>query len=296
MKLTSSQVLVSPLQRQRLKLQLGLGRLLRARFFFVVSALLVGFLVVCALVPQWIATFSPTDMTDATLQMPGWAHIFGTDQFGRDIFSLLVYGSRQSLLTGVGSVLIGGLIGAILGLIAGYVGGIIDSILMRAIDIVMAIPGILLAISVSVALGSSYFTIIVAVSVASVPGYARVIRGQVIAIKSRAFIEAARAVGTSHLDMMFKHILPNCLSPLLVMGTLGIGSAILVGSSLSFLGLGEIREIPDWGTLLSQGRGMLTVAWWIAVFPGLSITFLVVSVNLIGDELRNRLDPKGRKG
>nr|WP_233567711.1 ABC transporter permease [Cohnella faecalis] len=261
------------------------------------AGLAVVFLALCAIAPQWIAPYSPLVMNvDAILNGPSAGHWLGTDQFGRDVFTIIVYGSRQSLLTGIGSVLIGGLIGSLIGLLAGYRGGWIDSLFMRLIDVVMSIPGILLAVSISVALGSSQLNVILAVSVAMIPGYARVVRGQVITVKSRPFIDAARAVGASNTEIMLRHVLPNCFSPLLVMAAMGIGSSILMGSSLSFLGLGEIGEIPDWGFLLSQGRSYLTVAWWIATFPGLAITCLVVAVNVLGDELRDRLDPKsGRR-
>ncbi|WP_159884603.1 ABC transporter permease [Paenibacillus puerhi] len=257
------------------------------------SLAILLFLILCALVPQWIAPYSPTDMKpDRLLQAPSLDHWLGTDQFGRDVWTLVIYGSRQSLLMGVVSVVIGGFVGTVLGLLAGYWGGMVDSVFMRLNDILMTIPGILLAIAISVALGPSFFNVILAISVASIPGKARVIRSQVISIRSRPFIDAARAVGTSHLEIMFRHILPNCFSPLLVMMTIGVGSSILVGTGLSFLGLGVVQEIPDWGYMLSQGRSYMTVAWWVATFPGLAITLLVVVVNLLGDEIRDRMDPK----
>ncbi|WP_135555862.1 ABC transporter permease [Paenibacillus cymbidii] len=257
------------------------------------SLFVLAFLLVCAIAPQWIAPYSPTDMmTDRLLQAPSFAHLLGTDQFGRDVWTLVVYGSRQSLTMGIVSVLIGGLVGTLLGLVAGYFGGVIDSLFMRFNDILMTIPGILFAIAIAVALGPSFFNVILAISIASIPGKARVVRSQVIAVRSRPFIDAARAVGTSHLAIMLRHILPNCFSPLLVMMTIGVGTSILVGTGLSFLGLGVVQEIPDWGYMLSQGRSYMTVAWWIATFPGLAITLLVVVVNLLGDDLRDRFDPK----
>ncbi|WP_240416313.1 ABC transporter permease [Paenibacillus periandrae] len=264
------------------------------------SNLLLGFsifilavLVIFAIVPQWVAPYSPTDMlTDELLKAPSLSHILGTDQFGRDVWSLIIYGSRQSLMIGVISVLIGGLIGTAIGLVAGYFGGVVDSVFMRINDVMMTIPGILFAIVIAVVLGPSFFNVILAISIASIPNKARVVRSQVITIRNRPFIDAARSIGTSHLEIMFRHILPNCFSPLLVMMTIGVGSSILVGTGLSFLGLGVIKEIPDWGYMLSQGRSYMTVAWWIATFPGLAITILVVVVNMIGDDLRDRMDPK----
>ncbi|MEC0226108.1 ABC transporter permease [Paenibacillus alba] len=257
------------------------------------SLFVLAFLVLCAIAPSWIAPYSPTDMmTDQLLKAPSFAHPLGTDQFGRDVWTLVIYGSQQSLIMGVVSVLIGGFIGTLFGLLAGYWGGIVDSIFMRFNDILMTIPGILLAIAISVALGPSFFNVILAISVATIPGKARVVRSTVISIRNRPFIDAARAVGTSHLEIMVRHILPNCFSPLLVMMTIGVGSSILVGTGLSFLGLGVVKEIPDWGYMLSQGRSYMTVAWWVATFPGLAITLLVIVVNLLGDEIRDRMDPK----
>lgn len=270
------------------------GRI-RNKIITICSLLMIAFLILCAVFPGWIATHSPLEMsTNAILQAPSFAHILGTDQFGRDIFSLLVYGSRSSLMIGIASVLIGGILGALIGLFAGYWGNLIDSVLMRSIEILMSIPGILLAIILASSLGASMSSIVLAVGLSAVPGYARVMRSQVIAVRSFPFIDAARAIGTSHLEINVRHIVPNCLSPLLVMATIGVGNAILMSTGLSFLGLGVISEIPDWGFLLSQGRDYLNVAWWIGFFPGAAIALLVIAVNLLGDELRNRLDPKKR--
>jgi peptide/nickel transport system permease protein len=257
------------------------------------SVLVLLALVVCAIVPQWIAPYSPTEMqSDHLLEAPSAAHLLGTDQFGRDVWSLIVYGSRQSLMIGIIATLIGGILGTLIGLVAGYWGGTVDSIFMRVTDVMMTIPGILFAIVIAVVLGPSFFNIIIAISIASIPNKARVVRSQVIAIRSRPFIDAARSIGTSHLEIMFRHILPNCFSPLLVMMTISVGGSILSFTGLSFLGLGVVQEIPDWGYMLSQGRSYMTVAWWIATFPGLAITTLVVVVNMIGDDLRDRMDPK----
>ncbi|WNS78349.1 ABC transporter permease [Domibacillus sp. DTU_2020_1001157_1_SI_ALB_TIR_016] len=257
------------------------------------SLLTLAFIVLCALFPQWIAPYSVTEMNpEAIMKPPSFSHILGTDQFGRDIFSLLVYGARQSLITGLAAVLIAGVTGTIIGLVAGYTGGLFDVICMRMMDIAMTIPNILLAIAISSAMGASLVNIILAISIAATPGYTRVIRSQVISLKHRPFIDASQSIGTSHFEIVIRHILPNCLSPLIVMGTIGIGSSILIGTGLSFLGLGVVQEIPDWGYLLSQGRSYITVAWWIVAFPGFAITMLVVAVNLLGDALRNRLDPK----
>lgn len=260
------------------------------------AGLIIFVIVLFALFPNQIAPYSPTEMSvNNILQPPSAAHPFGTDYFGRDVFSVVVHGSRDSLFIGVASVLIGGLLGSTLGAIAGYRGGFADKLIMRLIEVLMTIPGILLAMAIAASLGPSLFNIILAVSLSSIPRYARVLRAQIISIKERPYITAAHSIGTNEFSIFFRHIFPNAWSPLLVMATIGLGTSILVGAGLSFLGLGVIKEIPDWGTLLSQGRGYVTVAWWMSTFPGLIITLLVVSVNLLGDKLRDQLDPQQNK-
>ncbi|WP_426445956.1 ABC transporter permease [Paenibacillus sp. S-38] len=269
------------------------GRVALPDLLYKGALLLILLIAVSAVVPQWIAPYAPTEMnTEALLQPPGAAHPFGTDYFGRDIFSLVVHGSRDSLLIGLGSVVIGGLIGGLIGSLSGYLGGAVDALLMRLIDVLMTIPGLLLSLAVAAALGPSLFNIVLAVSIAAVPRYARVVRSQVLSIKSRPFIAASRSIGAGGWHIFVRHVLPHTWTPLLVMATIGVGSSILSGAALSFLGLGVLKEVPDWGTLLSQGRGYLTVAWWITTFPGLAITGLVLAVNLVGDRLRDVLDPK----
>lgn len=264
-----------------------------ANLFLYGAITITLFILICTFFPRWIAPYSPTFMNSATtLSPPSMKHWFGTDYFGRDVFSLVVYGSRDSLLIGVVSVLIGGLLGGMVGALAGYLGGYVDLVLMRIIEILMTIPGILLALAIAAALGPSLFNIVFAVAASSIPGYARVLRGQMISIKKRQFVDASRSIGTPKWRIFLWHILPNSWSPLLVMGTIGLGTAILLGSGLSFLGLGVIKAIPDWGALLSQGRSYLTVAWWICTFPGLAITLFVLSINIIGDKLRDTFDPK----
>lgn len=263
------------------------------QIYITASIFYLLFLLVSAVAPQLLTHSSPTAMNASELlQPPSGQHWLGTDHFGRDLWTVLVYGSRQSLLLGVTSVLIGGFAGLVLGLVAGYFGGVVDTLLMRLTDVLMTIPGTLLAIVIAVAIGPTYFNVILAISIATIPSKARVIRSTVIGLRNRMYVDAARAVGTSHLQIMLRHILPGCWSPILVMTTIGVGTSILAGTGLSFLGLGVIKEIPDWGYLLSEGRSYMTVAWWIAAFPGLFITLLVVAFNLLGDELRDRLDPK----
>jgi peptide/nickel transport system permease protein len=280
---------VDPSTRARRRLQLpSLGTSL--------AIALIALNLACALAPQLIATALPQTMqSDAILLAPNRSHWFGTDQFGRDVFSLVVYGARQSLLIGASAVLVSCSAGVSIGILAGYAGGFIDALLMRLVDVWMAVPGILLAIALSTALGPSLITTILAVSVAAVPRYARVLRAQALALRGRTFIAAARAAGASHRSILRGHILPHCAAPILVMAALGVGSSILVGAGLSFLGLGVNDERPDWGYLLTQGRGYLTVAWWIVTFPGLAISALVIAVNRSADALRRRIDPRSEQ-
>lgn len=259
----------------------------------LVSVLVILLVSLAAAFPQWMATYLPTAMDhDAVLRAPDGAHVFGTDQYGRDVLSMVIYGARQSLLIGLFAVVVGCSLGSSIGLAAGYVGGWVDSLLMRLIDIWMAVPSVLLAISLSAALGPSMVTTIVAVSLVAVPRYARVLRGQALSVRGRPFVQAARAAGASHLAILRGHVLPHCAAPALVLAMLGVANAILLGASLSFLGLGVNDDCPDWGYLLTQGRGYLTVAWWTVTYPGLAITALVIAVNLLGDALRRRLDPR----
>nr|WP_318540059.1 ABC transporter permease [Terribacillus saccharophilus] len=259
----------------------------------LLSAGFILFIVICSLFPDQIASHSPTrmDPSDALLA-PSLEHLLGTDQFGRDIFSLIVHGSQQSLVIGVLSVLIGGGIGGLIGLVSGYCNNAVDNTFMRIMDIIMTIPGIMLAILVSAVLGPSTLNLILAVSIASLPGYARVMRGQVLHVKDAGYVHASRSIGSGHTGRILFHILPNSLPPMLVMATIGVGNAILMATGLSFLGLGTVHEIPDWGYLLSLGRDYLTVAWWIGFFPGLFISLFVISVNILGDAYRNYLDPR----
>lgn len=282
-----------PLAVQRKRRKLRLRKVTFPQLYITASLVYLLFLLISAIAPQLLTHYSPTLMNASELlQSPSMKHWLGTDHFGRDLWTVLIYGSRQSLLLGVVSVIIGGTAGLLLGLIAGYFGGIVDTLLMRLNDILMTIPGTLLAIVIAVAIGPTFFNVILAISISTIPSKARVIRSTVISLRSRMYVDAAKAIGTSHLQIMIRHILPGCWSPLLVMTTIGVGTSILAGTGLSFLGLGVIKEIPDWGYLLSEGRSYMTVAWWIAAFPGLFITLLVVAFNLLGDELRDRLDPK----
>ncbi|MDR2106499.1 MAG: ABC transporter permease [Coriobacteriales bacterium] len=267
---------------------------IRATDVLLFGALLVVlFFVLCALFPGLLAPYSPTElMLDSVMAPPSAEHLFGTDHFGRDILSIVIYGSRVSILTGVVAVLLGGLTGGLLGALAGYVGGWLDAVVMRLIDILMTIPGILLALLIVAVLKPSFYNIVLAISISTIPSYARVMRSEALRIKELPFILASRSIGTSHVVIFLRHIVPNAVSSFLVIATIGLGSAILMAAGLSFLGLGVMDEIPDWGTLLSQGRGYLSTAWWICTFPGLFVTVYVLAINVIGDHLRDLLSPK----
>lgn len=270
-------------------------RLLRNRGA-VIGLVILGLLTLMAIFAPLIAPDEPNVMvpTDA-LAPPSLEHLFGTDQFGRDILSRVIFGARLSLQVGFIAVGIASLIGITLGVIAGYYGRWIDGAIGILIDIMLAFPGILLALAIVAILGPSLLNLMVAVGIAAVPTYSRLVRGAVLSTKSLTYIEAARVVGAKDRVIMFRHILPNVLAPAIVLATLGIGGAILVGAALSFLGLGAKPPTSEWGAMLSSGRNFLQQAWWITLFPGLAIMITVLSINLLGDGLRDALDPRLRR-
>jgi len=225
-------------------------------------------------------------------QAPNATHWFGTDSLGRDIFSRIVYGSRVSLQIGLITIGIATLIGGFLGAIAGYYGGHMDTILMRFMDVLLAIPGILLAIAIISALGPGIVNLMIAVSIGSIPIEARVIRASVMQVRDQEFVEAAKAVGTSDLRIILKHILPNAMAQIIVQSTLGVAGAILAAAGLSFIGLGIQPPSPEWGSMLSDGRQHMRDHWHITAFPGLAIMITIFALNLLGDGLRDALDPK----
>lgn len=226
------------------------------------------------------------------LQGPSAAHWLGTDEFGRDIFARLVHGTRVSLKVGIVAVGISIVIGGILGAVAGYYGGKLDNIIMRVMDIFLAVPSILLAIAIVSALGPSILNLMLAISISSVPSYARIVRASVLSIRDQEFIEAAKAIGASNTRIIFRHIIPNSLAPVIVQATLGVASAILSTAGLSFIGLGIQPPAPEWGSMLSGGRQYLRYAWWVTTFPGVAIMITILSLNLLGDGLRDALDPR----
>ena len=225
---------------------------------------------------------------------PSFVHWFGTDTLGRDIFSRVIVGSRLSLTAGILTVLIAGTIGSLFGAVAGYFGGLIDDIMMRISEMVMAFPAIILAMTITAALGPSLYNTILAMVIVSWPNYARVMRSMVIYIKQNEYVDASRALGASESRTMFVEVLPNSLGPVIVMGTLDLGNAILIFSGLSFLGLGAPPPNPEWGAMVADGMQNFGY-WWIGSFPGLAIFTISIAANFLGDGLRDYLDPRLRK-
>lgn len=230
--------------------------------------------------------------TSIRLQGPSKDHILGTDELGRDMFARIIHGARVSLQVGIIAVGIAIVIGGSLGAIAGFYGGKLDNIIMRMMDIFLAIPSILLAITIVSALGTSMLNLMIAVGISSIPSYARIVRASVLSIKDQEFIEAARAIGAKDSRIIIKHIIPNSMAPLIVQATLGVAGAILSTAGLSFIGLGIQKPAPEWGAMLSSGRPFLREASHVTTFPGIAIMITILSLNLLGDGLRDALDPR----
>jgi peptide/nickel transport system permease protein len=253
---------------------------------------IIGLLLVTALLAPFLAPYDPLAIDlKGELEGPGVGHLLGQDKLGRDILSQIIYGSRVSLVVGLVVVGISLLIGVSLGAAAGYFGGVFDTILMRIVDILLAFPGILLAIALTGILGPNLRHIILALCVLGWVGYARLVRGQVLAEKNREYVLAARAIGANHPRIILRHILPNCFAPVIVEATFGLAGVILAESSLSFLGLGP-QDVPTWGRLMNEGAQYLLFAPHVATFPGIAIMLTVLGFNFIGDGLRNRWDVK----
>jgi peptide/nickel transport system permease protein len=261
----------------------------------VLGAVVLAVLILLAIFAPVVAPDDPiAQNTQAIRQAPSRQHIFGTDTFGRDVFSRVIYGGRKSLPVGLVAVSIAAIVGVSLGLMAGYYGRLVDVAVMRAADLMLAFPGILLAMSLVAILGTSLFNLMLAVGIASIPEYVRVVRGTVLSAREMEYVTAARVSGARDRSIMLRHILPNILPPVIVLATLGIAGAILLGSTLSFLGLGIQPPTPEWGNMLSDGRSMMRHFWWVSFFPGLAIMLTVLAINLLGDGLRDALDPRLR--
>ncbi|HWV24619.1 MAG TPA: ABC transporter permease subunit [Thermomicrobiales bacterium] len=267
-------------------------RLFRRNQLGVVGAVIVLIFVLIAIFGKWLTPYDPiAQHLPSMLQGPSSQHWFGTDDFGRDIFSRVIAGTRVSLLVGVVATGTGALIGSIAGLIAGYYDRL-DTWIMRVMDILLAFPSILLAIGVIAVLGPSLTNVMIAVGIRSIPTYARLVRSTVLSVKNHEYIEAARTIGCRDGAILFKHIFPNCVNTLIVVSSLQIGDAILTASLLSFLGLGVQPPTPEWGQMVNAGRGLLREAPHIATFPGLALFLVVMGFNLLGDGLRDALDPR----
>ena len=259
-----------------------------------VSGLVVlALLVVSALIAPYVTSFDPIALSPRDrLQPPGAEHWFGTDAFGRDIFTRVMYGGRTSLQIGFVAVIISSLIGVTLGLLGGYFGGMVDQVVSRIVDVMLAFPGLLLALAIVAILGPNLINAMIAVGISASPNYARITRGAVLQVKELAFIEAAQQSGARSWRIILQHVFPNVLGPIVVVATLGVANAIIAGAALSFLGLGAEPPTPEWGLMLSDGRAYLRHAWWITTFPGLAIMVTVLAINLVGDGLRDALDPR----
>lgn len=271
----------------------GLLRALLRRPSLIVGGAILIAMALAAIFPQLFTAHNPVLMSiRERMQAPGGAHPFGTDQYGRDILARVLYGGRYSLIMGSVPILIAASAGILLGLVAGYRGGWADALIMRVMDVWVAFPIILLALAIVTALGPGLVNIMVAIGVAWVPYYTRMVRGVVLGIRSQTFIDAARVVGLGDGRILARHILPNTLAPLIVMASMGVAGAILTGAALSFIGLGPQAPTPEWGVILADGRQFIRLAWWIGFFPGAAIALTVLGANLLGDGLRDWLDPR----
>ncbi|HTZ79256.1 MAG TPA: ABC transporter permease [Stellaceae bacterium] len=272
-----------------------LARLLRRPTARVGAAIVLAFLLLTLLAP-YVAPYDPYDQDlSSALSGPSLDHPFGADQYGRDVLSRVMVGSRTALLAILVADGIALFAGCAMGLVAGVAGEWADSAVMRVVDVLLAFPYLLLALIIVAALGPSLLNSMIAIGVVYTPQYARLIRGQVLAVKTTEYVLAARAVGASRLRIALSHILPNSFTPVLVMATVQAGSVVVETAGLSFLGLGAQPPSPDWGAVLAEGQGYFLTAWWIATFPGLAIFVVVIGFNLFGDALRDHFDPRRRK-
>jgi len=269
-------------------------RLWRNRLAISGLALVLG-LCAAALLAHWLAPYDP-DFIDLkqVLMPPSPAHLLGTDTLGRDVLSRIIFGARVSLLVGFVAVGIATLIGVLVGALAGYYGGALDQILMRLVDLMLCFPTIFLILAVIAVLGPNIWNIMAVIGLTSWMGVARLVRAEFLSLREREFVVAARALGASDARLIWRHLLPNALTPVMVSATLGVAGAILVESSLSFLGLGVQPPTPSWGNMLTMGKDNIEIAWWLSVFPGLAILVTVMSYNLLGEGIREAIDPRLR--
>lgn len=270
-------------------------RRLKRRRGAMAGLAVIAVVVLSAIFAPWIAPYDPIQQSwSAVRKAPSAAHWFGTDEVGRDVLARILYGARASLLAGVMSVAIAIGVGVPVGLLAGYVGGVVDAVISRITDAMLACPFLILAIALAAFLGPSLTNAMIAIGVTATPIFVRLTRGQVLAMKSEDYVEAARAVGNPHWRIAVRHILPNVMPQLLVQATLTVATAIIAEASLSFLGLGQQPPAPSWGSMLNTAQRFLANAPWMAIFPGLAIFVTVLSFNLLGDGFRDALDPRSK--
>jgi peptide/nickel transport system permease protein len=287
--------LAVPLTTRRTSPATIVARTLRHHGTGLAGAALLLALVLAAVAAPVLTAYDPVETAfPERLKGPGQDHLLGTDALGRDLLSRILYGARLSLRAGFMVVAISASIGTVLGVIAGYYGRWVDMTIMRLADLWMAMPGILLAMVFIFTLGTSLTNVIIGVGLAGIPYYARLVRGSVLSARELQYVDAARVIGARNHTIMFRHILPNVIAPVLIVSTLGIGSAILGVAGLSFLGLGAQPPTPEWGVIISDGRDKLRTAWWISTFAGVAIMLSVLAINLVGDALRDAFDPRLR--
>ena len=273
----------------------SLKKMFKSNYLFTFGVIICLFWIIMAIIAPMVAPYDPV-VQDLTLRLkaPSAAHIFGTDNFGRDIFSRVIYGGRYSLLAGCLTVVIAGCIGTIYGAIAGYVGGAVDNIMMRLSEMVLSFPSLILAMIINAVMGSNLFNTMFALVIVAWPSYARVMRSVVLSVRENEYVTASEALGASRFRILLKEIIPNSITSVLIMATTDIGNQILMFSTLSFLGLGSAPPTPEWGMMVSDGVQYFN-KFWVAGFPGLAIFTMAVGANFIGDGLRDLLDPKLRK-
>ncbi len=261
----------------------------------MVGAILLSLTVIAAIGAPWLAPYDPNKIDPLrVLESPGADHWFGTDGLGRDVFSRVLFGARVSLYSGILVVSVSMVVGTTIGLVAGYAGGVVDSVLMRAMDALLAFPGLVFALAVTAALGPSLTNAMIAIAVLSFPGAARVVRGETLSLRARDFVTAERVLGASPVRIIFRHILPNAIAPIIVIASLRVGGAILIETGLSFLGLGVQPPQASWGSMVNEGSRFLERAPWISMASGGAIFLAVLGANLVGDAVRDTLDPRLR--
>ena len=273
----------------------SLKKMFKSNYLFTFGVIICLFWIIMAIIAPMVAPYDPV-VQDLTLRLkaPSAAHIFGTDNFGRDIFSRVIYGGRYSLLAGCLTVVIAGCIGTIYGAIAGYVGGAVDNVMMRLSGMILSFPSLILAMIINAVMGSNLFNTMFALVIVAWPSYARVMRSVVLSVRENEYVTASEALGASRFRILLKEIIPNSITSVLIMATTDIGNQILMFSTLSFLGLGSAPPTPEWGMMVSDGVQYFN-KFWVAGFPGLAIFTMAVGANFIGDGLRDLLDPKLRK-